>query len=181
MDLQSHFVRMAENNGWSNDRLHRAVLQLKPGEFELHRIGYFPSLKDTLNHILAVDLLYLDFITEGGRGARTIDEDFTPFEDRLALAAAQMRADHRLIDVCRRLSLEDLERRVDADREQDGMIPKRIGDLLMHLFLHQTHHRGQAHAMLSGSSVAPPQLDEFFLDYDLPHRQEEMHRLGFAP
>ena len=180
MDLQSHFVRLAENNRWSNDRLHRAVLQLKPGEFELHRIGAFPSLRETLNHILAVDLSYLDFITEGGRGALAIDEDFTPFDDRLALAAAQVQADERLIDVCQRLSLEDLERRVVTDREQDGQILERIGDLLTHLFLHQTHHRGQAHAMLSGASVAPPQLDEFFLDYDLPKRAAETRRLGLT-
>lgn len=180
MDLQSHFVRMAENNRWSNDRLHRAVLQMKPGEFDLHRVGFFPSIKETLNHILAVDLLYLDFITESGRGALAIDEDFTPFENRLALAQAQMQADERLIDVCQRLSLENLERRVATDREQDGQIPERIGDLLTHLFLHQTHHRGQVHAMLSGSSVAPPQLDEFFLDYDLPRRAEEMRRLGLT-
>ena len=180
MDLKSHFVRLAENNRWSNDRLHRAVLQLKHGEFELHRVGFFPSIKETLNHILAVDLLYQDFITEGGRGARAIDEDFTPFEDRLALAAAQMQADERLIGVCQHLSLEDLERRVATDREQDGQIPERIGDLLAHLFLHQTHHRGQVHTMLSGASVAPPQLDEFFLEYDRPRRSDEIRRLGFA-
>jgi hypothetical protein len=34
--------------------------------------------------------------------------------------------------------------------------------LLMHLFQHQIHHRGQAHAMLSATAVRPPQLDEFF-------------------
>jgi hypothetical protein len=34
--------------------------------------------------------------------------------------------------------------------------------LLMHLIQHQIHHRGQAHAMLSGTRIKPPQLDEFF-------------------
>ena len=41
-----------------------------------------------------------------------------------------------------------------------------IGNTLLHLFQHQIHHRGQAHAMLAGTSVAPPQLDEFFLEFD---------------
>ena len=54
------------------------------------------------------------------------------------------------------------------------MIPERIGDLLAHLFMHQIHHRGQVHAMLSGTSVKPPQLDEFFLDYDLKLRSERL-------
>ena len=52
------------------------------------------------------------------------------------------------------------------DREEDGIFHERIGDILAHLFQHQIHHRGQAHAMLSGTSVAPPQLDEFFLEYE---------------
>ena len=56
-------------------------------------------------------------------------------------------------------------------------MPERIGSLLTHLFLHQIHHRGQVHAMLSGTSVKPPQLDEFFLDYDEPLRREEFKRL----
>ena len=31
--------------------------------------------------------------------------------------------------------------------------------LLAHFFNHQTHHRGQAHALLSQTEVAPPSLD----------------------
>ena len=57
------------------------------------------------------------------------------------------------------------------------MIPERIGDILAHVFLHDIHHRGQVHAMLSGTSVAPPQLDEFLLDYD---REAERARRGRA-
>ena len=46
------------------------------------------------------------------------------------------------------------------------MISERTDAILAHLFQHQIHHRGQAHAMLAGTAVPPPQLDEFFLDYD---------------
>ena len=41
-----------------------------------------------------------------------------------------------------------------------------LAPALAHLFNHQTHHRGQVHAMLAGTGVPPPQLDEFFLDWD---------------
>ena len=68
MNLLDHLRRMARNNLWSNDRLYRAVLALQPGEFEAERTSFFPSIKATLNHILAVDLLYLDFLEEGGVG-----------------------------------------------------------------------------------------------------------------
>jgi len=177
MDLLDHFNRMAANNRWSNDRLHRAVLALKPGEFEAARTSFFPSIKETLNHILAVDLLYLDMLEEGGVGAGIYD-DFVPCDDAPRLADAQSAYDRRLIAFCDGLTAADLDRRVITDRREDGKIPERIGDILAHLFIHQIHHRGQVHAMLSGTSVKPPQLDEFFLDYDLKLRREEVTRLG---
>ena len=177
MNLLDHLRRMARNNLWSNDRLYRAVLVLKPGEFEAERTSFFPSIKATLNHILAVDHLYLDFLEEGGVGAAAYD-DFVPFEDPQALYVAQLAADRRLIAFCDGLSEADLDRRVGTDRREDGMIPERIGDILAHVFLHDIHHRGQVHAMLSGTSVAPPQLDEFLLDYDVKLREKEVERLG---
>jgi uncharacterized damage-inducible protein DinB len=179
MDLVEHNIRMAGNNRWSNDRLYRAVLSLGPGEFEAERVSFFPSIRETLNHILAVDHLYLDFLEEGGVGADAFDK-FGEFDDPQRLAEAQTQADTRLIAFCSRLSRADLDRRVVTDRREDGQVPERIGDLLAHLFLHQIHHRGQVHAMLSGTSVKPPQLDEFFLDYDLKLRRAEMERLGIA-
>ncbi|MBZ9741410.1 MULTISPECIES: DinB family protein [unclassified Mesorhizobium] len=179
MNLLDHLRRMAGNNLWSNDRLYRAVLALKPGEFEAERTSFFPSIKATLNHVLAVDYLYLDFLEEGGVGAAAHD-DFVPFEESEPLFAAQLVADRRLIAFCDGLSEVDLDRRVITDRREDGMIPEKIGDILAHVFLHDIHHRGQVHAMLSGTSVAPPQLDEFLLDYDLKLRKEEVERLGLG-
>lgn len=177
MTLLDHLRRMAGNNLWSNDRLYRAVLALKPGEFEAERTSFFPSIRATLNHILAVDYLYLDFLEEGGVGAAAHD-DFVPFDEPQPLFAAQVAADRRLIAFCDGLSEADLDRRVVTDRREDGMIPERIGDILAHVFLHDIHHRGQVHAMLSGTSVEPPQLDEFLLHYDLKLRKAEVERLG---
>ncbi|RUW96204.1 MAG: damage-inducible protein DinB [Mesorhizobium sp.] len=176
MNLLDHLRRMAGNNLWSNDRLYRAVLALKPGEFEAERTSFFPSVKATLNHVLAVDYLYLDFLEEGGVGAAAHD-DFVPFDEPQELFAAQVAADRRLIAFCDGLSDSDLDRRVITDRREDGMIPEKIGNILAHVFLHDIHHRGQVHAMLSGTSVAPPQLDEFLLDYDVRVRRDEVERL----
>ena len=177
MTLLEHLRRMARNNLWSNDRLYRALLALQPGEFEAVRVSFFPSIKETLNHILAVDHLYLDFLTDGGRGAAAFDV-YVPFDDAASLAAAQAHFDRRLLAFCDGLSEADLDRRVATDRREDGLIPERIGDILAHVFLHDIHHRGQVHAMLSGTSVAPPQLDEFLLDYDVKLRRAEVERLG---
>lgn len=177
MTLIDHFRQMARNNLWSNDRLYRAVLRLVPGEFEAERTSFFPSISETLNHILAVDFLYLDFLEEGPLGAAAYDH-FVPFADAKALGDAQAATDRRLLNFCEWMDEAVLNRRVMTDRREDGKIPERIGDLLAHLFIHQIHHRGQVHAMLSETSVKPPQLDEFFLDYDLKLRRREVERLG---
>jgi len=50
--------------------------------------------------------------------------------------------------------------------------------VLAHLFTHQIHHRGQVHDMLSATSVAPPQLDEFFLRSDRALRETELKTLN---
>jgi len=52
--------------------------------------------------------------------------------------------------------------------------------LLLHLFQHQIHHRGQAHAMMSATAVSLPQLDEFFVAGEAPLRAGEFTELGWA-
>jgi uncharacterized damage-inducible protein DinB len=177
MNLTTHFRRMAENNLWSNDRLLRAVVALQPGEFEAPRTSFFPSIKETLNHLLSVDLYYLDMMEEQGAGLAIFDR-YRDFQDASALAAEQAAFDRRLLNFCERLPEADLDRRVLSDRGEAGFIPERIADLLAHLFQHDIHHRGQVHAMLSGTTVKPPQLDEYFLDFDLKLRRDEIAKLG---
>ncbi len=168
---------MAENNLWANARLLGAVCALQPGEFEATRTSFFPSIRETLNHLLSVDIYYLDMMREGGRGL-SVFETWIDHDDAAPLAAAQAAFDRELLSFCQDLVAADLDRRVSTDRGDDGQIPERIGDLLAHLFQHDIHHRGQVHAMLSGTSVKPPQLDEFFLDFDWKLRKEEVARLG---
>lgn len=55
-----------------------------------------------------------------------------------------------------------------ADQSRQACQAERRDRLLMHLFQHQIHHRGQAHAMLSGTRIKPPQLEEFFSAADAP-------------
>ena len=58
--------------------------------------------------------------------------------------------------------------------------PERTRDVLAHLFQHDIHHRGQVHAMLAGTAVAPPQLDEFFLAQDADLRAADLRALGLS-
>jgi uncharacterized damage-inducible protein DinB len=167
------YVGFASNNAWANRTLYAALGDLPEGAFTAPRPGFFPTLCETLNHILAVDLYYIDALTEDGLGRAVFDrEDVT---DPVTLGAEQAEADARLLHYCMELAEGDLERIVTTDR-REGAVNERIGDLLPHLFQHQVHHRGQAHVQLSHAGVAPPQLDEFFLVHDRSLTAEEYPR-----
>lgn len=165
----------ARNNAWANEVLLSACAQLPRAEWEAPRTGFFPSLRATLEHVHAVDLYYLDAIEGGGRG-RSVYDQMPAFANAAELAAAQAVADLRLI---RAADTADPDRVITTDRGSAGMVAETVGMTLLHLFQHQVHHRGQAHAMLSGTSVAPPQLDDFFLDFGRAPRAA--HWLGFDP
>src|ERR1700761_8556110 len=88
-------------------------------------------------------------------------ENSVPCPSVADLQRDQAKVDRRLIAHCGALTTDQLETTVRVNRETSVQTERR-DRLLMHLFQHQIHHRGQAHAMMSATSVAPPQLDEFF-------------------
>ncbi len=179
MNLVEHFREMAMNNAWSNQRLLSACARLSDAAFAAERVSFFPSLKATLNHILIVDWYYLDALMEGGRGYAIFDDEL-PYGAAPELALAQLASDRRLIDFCNGLAPGDLGRGVKLDRAARGIKRETAGSVLPHLFIHQIHHRGQAHAMLSGTRVKPPQLDEFFLFEDRAATLPELDAIGLS-
>lgn len=179
MNLVEHFREMALNNAWSNQRLLAACARLSDAAFAAERVSFFPSLKATLNHILIVDWYYFDALVEGGRGYAIFDDEL-PYGTLPGLAQAQRESDRRLIEFCIRLAESDLARGVKLDRAARGIKHETVQSVLPHLFIHQIHHRGQAHAMLSGTTVKPPQLDEFFLFEDRAATLPELAAIGLS-
>ena len=173
------FIRkLAYANMLANDRLHEAVAALGPGEFEKRRTSFFPSLVATLNHILIIDWFYVDAL-EGGRLGPKAWENQIPFPDPTELRSAQLGSDKRLLALCLDLTENRLLEPVEIHRSGRIQVERR-DDVLSHLFQHQTHHRGQAHAMLAGTSVPPPQLDEFIVADDAASRTDVLDRLGIT-
>ena len=155
---------MARNNAYANEMLYEACCRLSQAEFDAERAGFFPSIRGTLNHNWEVDRYYLDALREEGKGLAVYETPHLQTADELR--SAQTWQDRQLVLFCDGLEETDLDRSIPQDRGKKGVMQETIGSTLLHLFQHQIHHRGQAHAMLSGTSVAPPQLDEFFLEFD---------------
>ena len=177
-DCSRVFRKLARNNRLANMRLHQACLQLSQEEFVAPRVSFFPTLRATLNHIYTVDRFYIDAVKGGTLGLAAFAEE-EPFASMAELSAAQAALDEDLIAFVDMLDGDGLAAIVNIHRgpriQQD-----RCDDVLSHLFQHQTHHRGQAHAMLSGTVIKPPQLDEFIVGDDAKARKAEMDALGWA-
>ena len=169
---------MARNNAWANHRLLAACACLGQEEFEARRTSFFPSIRATLNHNLIVDWFYVDAM-EGGTLGPAAWTDREPCKTAMELAQAQAAVDGRLIAVVEPLSDTGLTRMVALHRS-DRVQRERMDRLLIHLFQHQIHHRGQAHAMLSGTAIRPPQLDEFFPADDGGKRADDLKALGWS-
>jgi uncharacterized damage-inducible protein DinB len=95
-------------------------------------------------------------------------------------AAGAGAVDRRLIAVCEALSEASLSREVYVNHGDIRIQVERRDRLLLHLFQHQVHHRGQAHAMLAGTTVKPPPLDEFLSVGEGPLRAAELAALGWS-
>lgn len=169
---------MAYNNAWANHRLLTACAALSQAEFAAPRVGFFPSIQATMNHILTVDWFYVDAL-EGGTLGPAAWANRIPCPTLAELHAAQRAVDRRLIAWCDALDETGPDRIIHVHRGT-RIQHERADRLLLHLFHHDIHHRGQAHAMLSGTAVAPPQLDEFFSIAEAPLRAGEFAELGWT-
>lgn len=169
---------MAYNNAWANHRLLSACAGLSLVEFEAHRTSFFPSIQATLNHILVVDRFYVDAL-EGGTLGPAAWADPVPCPTVAELRLAQAAVDRRLIAWCNSMGEKEPNQTIRVHRET-RVQTERADRLLLHLFQHQIHHRGQAHAMLSGTGIKPPQLDEFFSVAEAPLRATEFKELGWT-
>ena len=179
--LEGHVVAMARNNIWSNHRLLTACKALSAAEFSAPRTSFFPSLRATLNHILWVDTYYIDALLRDPTVLKRYNDPPPDFACATSLHDAQIASDRRLLAFCQRQTEASLLEGLVLPRPNRTPPPSSVLSILEHLFQHQTHHRGQAHAMLAGSTVKPPQLDEFFLAGEQHLRRDELLALGLDP
>jgi uncharacterized damage-inducible protein DinB len=179
MQLVRYLRIQARANRLMNHRLHAAMTALPETDFHAPRVSFFPSLAATLNHILAVDLYYVGAL-HGGADLVRAWLAFVPAATLAELASRQAASDERLIAWCDALAGDAAADAVIAMERRDHVQHDRAGHVLAHLFMHQTHHRGQVHAMLSGTAVAPPQLDEFMMPSEAALRVADMAALGWS-
>jgi uncharacterized damage-inducible protein DinB len=170
------FRQMARNARLANARLDRACMALQPEEWDAPRTSFFPSLKKTMVHLLNADRWYVESLRGDRQGlSRPPGARETPAE----FAREREQVDDWYVAFCESLTASDLVRTIPIPMPERPYT-ETVADTLLHIFLHGTHHRGQIHAMLAGTSVPPPQLDEFIMSSETELRAQDLAALGWS-
>ncbi|WP_279483263.1 DinB family protein [Aureimonas sp. SK2] len=152
------FLALAAYNRWANGRLYGAAEALTSEQFHADRGVFFRSLSGTLNHLLCADRIWLRRLTGSGDAPDRLDAIL--FEDLEPLSRARRAEDERLEDYVMGLTEADLAATFRySPITRPGVIEGRIGPTLLHVFNHQAHHRGQAHAVITGFGHGGPSMD----------------------
>jgi uncharacterized damage-inducible protein DinB len=159
--MLEHLRRMARYNQWANQRLYAACGDLPGAEYHRARAAFFGSIHGTLNHLLVSDRIWLARIE--GQPSPQLRLDDQPCAGLGELEAARAAEDERMIALVEGYQESDLPRPLRyrlVTRPETAETPLHL--CWLHLFNHQTHHRGQVHDQLSQTAVAPPPLDLIF-------------------
>jgi uncharacterized damage-inducible protein DinB len=156
--MKSHWQMFAHYNAWANERLFEAASQLSDADYRADKGAFFKSVHGTLNHLLVADLVWMQRFT--GTGVAPAKLDAILHEPLQALRDARQKEDARIIAFINSLDTAALTgtiryRRVTANEE----IEQELAGALAHWFNHQTHHRGQVHALLMSLVGQAPELD----------------------
>jgi len=159
--MKAHFVMMANYNEWANARLFRVAGTLEEALYRKEVGAYFRNLHGTLNHILVADRIWMHRLT--GIGDQPEKLNAILFEDLSSLHAARVEEDSRILAFVQSLDEPAFEELWDYRTLNGTPQRQRRREILAHLFNHETHHRGQAHAILTVLGVAEPEALDLLL------------------
>ena len=157
--MLDYFRLLAGFNRWANGRTYDAVAGLDEADYYRTRAcAFFGSIHGTLNHLLLVDCLWFGRIIGSVPAISSLDEIL--YDDFSGLRAAREAEDERIVALLNDMQEADLDRiRRFALLAHPGERSMATRLMLATVFNHQTHHRGQVHAMLKEAGVEPPELD----------------------
>jgi uncharacterized damage-inducible protein DinB len=161
MTPTAHYRMFGRYNAWANNRLYEAAARLGPEQYRADRGAFFKSVHGTLNHLLVTDRIWMQRFTGEGDAPSRLDAIL--FETFGELRDAREAEDRRIVGFVDGLDDPRIAgtvkyRRVSSPAE----IEQQLGAALAHWFNHQTHHRGQIHALLTGLLGEAPELDLLF-------------------
>lgn len=168
--MRDHFKMFAAYNGWANRKVYTAAADLSDEEWTQDTGVFFGSMCGTLNHILVGDMIWMSRFTGEGEVPRNLykvlHDEFGPLLD------TRRAMDDRIIDFCAAVSDEQLGADFTYTPVTDPTpVTQPLAPALAHLFNHQTHHRGHAHAILTQITGEAPSLDLIYYQREARQKQ----------
>jgi uncharacterized damage-inducible protein DinB len=159
---------MAAYNRWQNDSLYGAASGLDDTARRADRGAFFGSIQATLTHLLWGDRMWMHRFAATPKATRTsIEESVMEVAGWAELVEAREAMDRAIVAWAHGLDAERLAGSLTWYSGALGREVQRPLDLLVaHFFNHQTHHRGQVHAMLTAAGAKPADTDLFAMPQD---------------
>lgn len=155
---------MAQYNQWQNNNIRDVIKVMHADDLMLDRRAFFGSIHGTLNHLLWGDTVWISRF-DGGPSTQVAPKDSPKMtKTGVEWAAERFRMDGRINEWARRVRSVDLVGDLEwysGAMQCDMRKPKAI--CVIQLFNHQTHHRGQVHAMLTAAGHDPGDTDIPFM------------------
>lgn len=155
---------MARYNVWQNTSLYGAADGLTDAERKQDRGAFFGSIHGTLSHLMWGDMMWMSRFDGGAKPDVAPQDHANITDDWSDLHARRVVTDRRISDWAAGVVQGDIEGDLvwySGILKADMSKPRWI--LLAQMFNHQTHHRGQVHAMLTAAGAKPEATDLGFM------------------
>jgi len=155
---------MARYNRWQNAQVLAACDTLAPEALSEDRGAFFGSILGTLSHLMWGDAIWMSRFDDWDKPHVALKDSASFIPDWATLRRLRPEDDGRIIAWADALPEDGLAGDLTwysgaAGRE----VSKPLALCVMHFFNHQTHHRGQVHAMLTAAGARPGDTDLFLM------------------
>lgn len=164
----SYVQTMSRYNAWQYKQLTPVLEAMTVDELLLNRGAFFGSIQATLNHLLWGDMLWMNrFNPNLPEAPVSADGGCTLFPTLATWSAERFRVDGQIKLWASKVKSIDLQGDLSMHLRATGQtLTQPMADCVIGFFNHQTHHRGQVHAMLTAAGYGAPVSDLIYMPED---------------
>lgn len=153
--MKNHLIDMANYHKWAYQRLLKSLEQVNDNEYFMDRMMFFKSIHKTLNHLYAVDILWLSRFQKTPATIKKLDTELCT--DRQQLQKRLLQQAGLWIDFIANINpgVDSLEYK----QMNSTIVNRPYMSAIAHVFNHGTHHRGQITSIISQLGKSTPELD----------------------
>jgi uncharacterized damage-inducible protein DinB len=141
---------LAQYNQIANQKMNSIIRNLSNEHWNREFSGYFKTIKQLCSHIYIGDYIWLkrfgqfrDYqFAKDALFDQTLNYSSKPFDDIAGYIFKREEMDNKLIMFADEITQSDLENIISFANAKGEMVNKNVGGSILHIFNHQTHHRG---------------------------------------